>query len=72
MCHVFGTPFSNLPLVAEHAPVTVPESSESEEDTQIEEEEGPDEEDKGNDSEQVIDNGAERNEHIPSTFYYSQ
>ena len=66
MYHIFGAPFWNSPFVAEHAPVTVPESNESEEDAQIKEN---DEEDKGN--EQVIENGTEQNEHIPM-FYYSQ
>lgn len=66
MYHIFGAPFWNSPLVAEHAPVTVPESDESEEDAQIEEN---NEEDKG--TEQVIENGVEQNEHTPM-FYYSQ
>ena len=66
MYHIPGTPFHNSPFVTEHAPVTVPESSESEEDAQINE---SDDKDRGN--EHVIENGMEQNEHIPM-FYYSR
>ena len=61
----FWCTFPDLILVVEHAPVIVPDSSDSEGDAQVEENEGGEEDEE---NEQVIENGAKQTERIPSMF----